>query len=119
MDISAAMIASSQTAALKAQKLGNNIAQLKNEQISGNKTPLQEAAQKAASEFEAVFLTTMLEGMFSGLETKAPWGGGSGEKSYRSLLVGEYAKEMSQSGGIGLADHVYREILAIQESSGS
>ena len=75
------------------------------------------AARKAAQEFESVFLTTMLEGMFSGLKTEAPFGGGPGEKTYRSLLVGEYAKEIAGAGGLGIADHVYREMLAAQEKA--
>lgn len=79
---------------------------------------LEASARKAATEFEAVFLTTMLEGMFSGLKTEPPFGGGHGEKIYRSMMVGEYAKEIARSGGLGIADHVYREIIAAQEATG-
>ncbi len=75
----------------------------------------KEAARKAAEEFEQVFLTTYLEQMFSGLKTEAPFGGGTGEEIFRSMLLDEYSSEMSKSGGIGLADHVYREILTLQE----
>jgi Rod binding domain-containing protein len=77
----------------------------------------KEAARKAAEEFESVFLTNLLEGMFAGVKTDAPFGGGHSEKVYRSLLLGEYAKTISANGGLGIADHVYRELLAIQESS--
>jgi Rod binding domain-containing protein len=73
------------------------------------------AARKAAEEFEQTFLTSMLESMFAGVETSAPFGGGHAEKQFRSVLLGEYAKDMAKSGGIGIADEVYREILAIQE----
>lgn len=73
------------------------------------------SAMKAAKEFEASFLTAMLEQMFTGLEAEAPFGGGHSEKVYRSMMVNEYAKSISASGGIGLADHVYREILSAQE----
>lgn len=75
------------------------------------------AARAAAQDFEAVFLTTMLSGMFEGLKTDPPFGGGHAEQSYRSLLVAEYAKAMSARGGIGIADHVYREIIAAQEGA--
>lgn len=75
------------------------------------------AANKAAQEFEGVFLTNMLEGMFSGEGAEAPFGGGAGESTYRSMLTAEYAKEISRGGGIGIADHVAREMIAIQESS--
>ena len=77
----------------------------------------QETARKAAEEFEAVFLTTMLEGMFTGLKADAPFGGGSSEKTYRSLLVSEYAKQISQNGGLGLAGQITRELIALQEGA--
>ena len=73
------------------------------------------AAMKAAKEFESSFLTAMLEQMWTGIEAESPFGGGHAEKVYRSMMVGEYAKSISASGGIGLADHVYREILSAQE----
>ncbi len=75
-----------------------------------------QAVRQAAADFEGVFLTTMLEGMFAGLKTAAPFGGGPSEQVYRSMMLGEYAKEMSAGGGLGIADHVYRELIAIQES---
>ncbi len=74
-----------------------------------------QAAWEAAKEFESVFLTAMLENMFAGLETAPPFGGGEAEKSYRSLLLGEYAKAISQSGGIGVAPFVAQELLALQD----
>ena len=75
------------------------------------------AARKAAEEFEQTFLTTMLESMFQGVETSPPFGGGHAEQQFRSVLLGEYAKDIAKSGGIGIADAVYREILAIQEGN--
>ena len=80
------------------------------------KPAVDAAAKKAAQEFESVFLNTLLEGMFAGLKTDGPFGGGSSENTYRSMLVGEYAKEISRSGGVGIADQVYREIINLQES---
>ena len=78
---------------------------------------LEAKARKAAEEFEAVFLTTMLEGMFAGLKTEAPFGGGSSEKTYRSFLVSEYAKQISQNGGLGLSDQITRDLIALQEGA--
>ncbi|PLX45154.1 MAG: hypothetical protein C0605_01355 [Hyphomicrobiales bacterium] len=74
-------------------------------------------AKKTAREFEQVFLSTYLETMFSGVKTEAPFGGGSGENIFRSLLLNEYAGEMTGSGGIGIADQVYREMIKMQEIS--
>ena len=83
--------------------------------VAGSGTANKAAALKAAQEFEAVFLTTMLQSMFTGLKADAPFGGGHSEEVYRSVLIGEYASDMSRSGGIGIANHVYREILTAQE----
>jgi len=88
--------------------------------VSGALRPGLDAAVKrqakaAAEEFEAVFIANMLEGMFSGVEAEPPFGGGESEKTYRGLLVAEYAGEIARGGGIGIADHVYREILLAQE----
>ncbi len=78
-------------------------------------TKQQQAARTAAEEFEQTFLTSMLSSMFDGVKTSAPFGGGHAEEQFRSVLLGEYAKDMAKTGGIGIADDVYREILAIQE----
>ena len=71
--------------------------------------------RQAAEEFEAVFLSQMLTPMFESLETDGLFGGGSGERMYRSLMVEEYGKALSRSGGVGIADAVARQIIASQE----
>ncbi len=43
------------------------------------------------------------------------FGGGESEKMFRSMLNDEYARSMSRNNGIGIADAVYREMLAMQE----
>ncbi|WP_259783152.1 rod-binding protein [Aestuariispira ectoiniformans] len=89
-----------------------------------NKTPdlgkikSEKAAHEAAVNFEAMFLTQMVEQMFSGVKTEDGYfGGGSGEKMFRSMLSQEYGHEMAKSGGIGIADMVQKEILKIQEEA--
>ncbi len=74
-------------------------------------------ARRVAEDFEAVFLTTMLENMFAGIDTGGPFGGGYGETVYRSLLNEHYAAAIVKSGGIGIADSIYREILKLQDIS--
>ncbi len=76
-----------------------------------------DAARAAAQEFEAVFLSTMLEGMFAGVKTDGPFGGGSAENTYRSLLITQYAKQISQNGGIGISDQITRDLIALQEGA--
>ncbi len=72
-------------------------------------------AKQAAEDFEAVFLAQMLGPIFDSLETEGPFGGGPGEKIFRSMLVQEYGKSIAKSGGIGISDAVQREILQLQE----
>lgn len=85
-------------------------------------TPYAQAAgqippkiQAAAEEFESVFLSSMLSHMFAGLDTEGPFGGGQAEETYRGLLIEEYGKAITQSGGIGIADTIARELLSLQE----
>jgi Rod binding domain-containing protein len=73
-------------------------------------------AREAAVEFEAVFLSSMLNQMFSGLKGEGPFGGGAGTEIWRSFLSDEYAKSFAKAGGIGIADQVYRTLIAQQEA---
>ncbi len=75
-------------------------------------------AWKAAQDFEAMSLGQFLAPMF---ETVKPadglFGGGSGEETWRPMLTQELAKQMSKSGGLGLAVPVYRQMLLMQEQA--
>ncbi len=73
-------------------------------------------AKAAAQDFEAVFLNSMFSQMFTGIDGEGPFGGGAGTGVWRSFLTDEYAKSTAKAGGIGIADHVYRELLAQQEA---
>lgn len=72
-------------------------------------------ARKVAEDFEAVFLGQMLQPMFNNIEAVEPFGGSSSEKIWKTMQVEEYGKAIAKSGGIGLADAVFREILKTQE----
>jgi Rod binding domain-containing protein len=73
-------------------------------------------ARAVAEEFEAVFLNAMMQPMFSAANEGGPFGGGPATGVWRSMLTDEYAKSFSASGGIGIADHVYRSLIAAQEA---
>ncbi|MCG8360448.1 MAG: rod-binding protein [Kiloniellales bacterium] len=73
------------------------------------------AVRAAAEQFEAVFLSQILTPMFETVDTDPMFGGGPGEQIYRSLLVEEYGKAIANAGGVGIADHVEREMLKLQE----
>ena len=83
----------------------------------GAKATPQARARAQASEFEQVFLSTMLNQMFAGLDTTGPFHGGQAEETWRGMLVDGYAREITRSGGIGLADSVYAQLLQVQESA--
>ncbi|MCR9212469.1 MAG: rod-binding protein [Proteobacteria bacterium] len=74
-----------------------------------------EKTREAAEEFEAFFLSQFLNSMTSGLQTDGMFGGGESEKVFRGMLNEEYAKTISRQNGIGVADAVFREMLAMQE----
>ena len=71
------------------------------------------AMRRAAREFEAQALGALLQPMFQGLETKAPFGGGAAEAQWRPMLVDAIAKDLARAGGLGLADAVLREMTRL------
>jgi peptidoglycan hydrolase FlgJ len=82
---------------------------------TSNGTAVPAAIKNAAENFESFFLSQSLESMFAGVDTNALFGGGPGEKIYRSMLLQQYGKIVAQSGGLGIGDAVQRELLNAQE----
>jgi Rod binding domain-containing protein len=77
---------------------------------------IEAKARKSAEDFEGVFLQTMVQEMLAGIGKDGPLGEGEAGGAWRGMLVQEYAGKMAQSGGIGIADSVYRSILALQKA---
>ena len=73
-------------------------------------------AKAAAQNFEAVFLNSMFEQMSTGLDGDGPFGGQGATGVWRSFLTDEYAKTVAKAGGIGIAAHVYKTLIAAQEA---
>lgn len=71
---------------------------------------------KAAKDFEGMFLAEMLSHMFSGIEVDPEFGGGHGEEMFRSMMVQEYGKQISNGPGLGIAAKVKEAMIAIQAS---
>ena len=71
--------------------------------------------EKAAKEFEGMFLSEMLSHMFDGLDVDPVFGGGSGEKMWRGMMVQEYGKMIAGKGGLGLSGQIKDMMLAMQE----
>ena len=63
----------------------------------------------AATKLEATFLSEMLKSAGIG-ESSKTFGGGVGEDQFSSFLRDAQALEMARSGGIGLADALYKSM---------
>lgn len=66
--------------------------------------------QAAATRLEAVFLAEMLRHAGVGAVSES-FGGGAGEKAFAGTLVQEYAGKIADSGGLGLADTIFRSLI--------
>ena len=73
-------------------------------------------AREQAVEFEATFLNNMFSQMFTDTDGDGPFGGGGKAGVWRSFLTEEYSKSFAKAGGIGIADSVYKELIALQEA---
>jgi Rod binding domain-containing protein len=78
----------------------------------------QAKARATATDFEATFLNAMFGQMFASIQGEGPFGGSGATGVWRSFLSEEYSKSFAKAGGIGIADHVYRALIAQQEARG-
>ena len=74
----------------------------------------RDKAMEVAKEFEAMFIQEMLAPVFNELGTDGPFGGGAAEKAFRPMLLEQYARNISEAGGVGVAESVLGEILRMQ-----
>jgi Rod binding domain-containing protein len=87
---------------------------------TGGPSPDAKAKARAnAVDFEAMFLSTMFNNMFTSVEGEGPFGGSGAGGVWRSFLSDEYAKSFAKAGGVGIADSVYRSLIAQQEARAS
>ena len=69
-----------------------------------------------AQDFESQFLNSMFQQMYQGVGGDGPFGNSMGVGPWRSFLTDEYSKIFAQSGGIGIADAVYKQMMARYQS---
>lgn len=75
----------------------------------------QQQLMKKAEELEATFLSEMLT--HSGLsEMQGDFGGGDGEAQFESFLRQEQAKLIVQSGGLGLAELIFKSMSGTENA---
>jgi len=77
----------------------------------------QSKAYEAAQEFESVFLAQTVAQMHVGVTPDGPFSGGFAEETYKSLLYQEIGRQMAASGGVGIANTVYQEMVKLQGES--
>ncbi len=79
--------------------------------------PASAKARKASTDFESMFLEQSLDRLMQSEGTEGPLGeNGSGGGVWRSMLTKEYAGQIVKTGGVGIADQVYREMMKLQEA---
>jgi peptidoglycan hydrolase FlgJ len=78
-------------------------------------TPRDPVIWRTAQEFESVLL-----GQLAGLmmETAKPaeafGGGGQSEEMWQGFMAEQMGRQMARSGGVGLASHVYDQMIRMQ-----
>ena len=82
---------------------------------SVSETADTEKMRKAVEDFEAFFISQSFQMMFDSVPVNETFGGGSGEKMFRSMLIDEYGKMTARSGGFGITDKIMSQMLAAQE----
>ena len=81
-------------------------------------TPHQlQTIRTQAEELEGVFLNMLTKEMFASIKGDENFGGGFGEETWRSMQAEQLANTMAQSGGIGLADDLMGQMIALQEAA--
>jgi peptidoglycan hydrolase FlgJ len=71
--------------------------------------------RKTATDFESMFLESSLDRLTQSEGTEGPLGeNGTGGGVWRSMLTKEYAQQIVKSGGVGIADQVFREMMKLQ-----
>jgi peptidoglycan hydrolase FlgJ len=71
--------------------------------------PSTEALRQVSRDLEAAFLSVMLRETGAGAPRDS-MGGGIGEEQFASFLTDIYAKKISEAGGIGLAESIFRAL---------
>jgi peptidoglycan hydrolase FlgJ len=72
---------------------------------------------KSAHDFEAMAIGQLLQPMFDTVDTShGMFGGGPGEEAWKPMLVQEFAKQIANHGGLGLAKPVYDAMMRMQEA---
>ena len=100
--------------------VGGNSAQLAVSQALGtgglHKVGARNAAQmdKAASDFEAMFMSQMVQPMFDTVAIDDQFGGGHGEEIMRGMMTQQFGKAIAAGGHTGLTAEIKADMIRLQ-----
>lgn len=97
--------------------LGSSLVQGIAGAASGSSGQARTAKAKAtATDFESMFLENALDRLTQDTGADGPLGeNGEAGGIYKSMLAKEYAGSVVRSGGVGIADAVFRQMMRMQE----
>ena len=78
-------------------------------------TPAQMQAKNSAKEFEAFFLFQVLE-LSQPEKEETVFSGGFAEEMMQHTMNEQIGKAMAEKGSFGIADHIYGQLLKMQEA---
>jgi peptidoglycan hydrolase FlgJ len=73
--------------------------------------------RQQAEDMEGVFLNLLTKEMFATVQQDENFGGGFGEETWRSMQSEQLANSIAQSGGVGIADDLMNQMIALQEAA--
>jgi peptidoglycan hydrolase FlgJ len=80
--------------------------------------PRDAVAWHTAQEFESVLLGQLTGLMMQTTQHSDTFGGGSqSEEMWQGFMAEQMGKNIARSGGVGLATHVYDQIIRLQEAA--
>jgi flagellar protein FlgJ len=104
-----------------AANVANGVVETINKTLGATQSAAAQTADKSkktATDFEKMFLEKSLDQLSSSSGTDGPLGeNGTGGGVYRSMLMKEYAGQIVKSGGVGISDQIYGQMLKMQEAA--
>lgn len=88
-----------------------NMRLLNNPEIKEPKTKDEKKLKEASEDFEAIFVKMMLDSMDKTIDRKDSLiNGGEAEEMFHDMLNNEWAKNMSKSQSLGIAEMLYKQL---------
>lgn len=72
--------------------------------------------ERTAKDFEAVFISETMRLLFKDVKADPVFGTTASDEIYRDMLLDQFSKKISDTGGFGIAHHIESELLKLQEA---